>query len=192
MVALTPVASWGKERGFWAFRGFFRKISELSHKTMIIKERLVVVNKGVRHEASQGICALWWHLFVLLDLKLYRLLLLLRHAFFLSFFNGQLGPSGLLGLFFEFRHPLIEECSVLLIPLKYYLSGRPLDMQKLSCPSDGESLIKDHLDKLDSFLNEKDCTSVEILEYLFLCLAFYSMSLILDLLIIFVNLISRD
>lgn len=65
-------------------------------------------------------------------------------------------------------------------------------MQKLSCPSDGESLIKDHLDELDSFLHKKDCTSVEILEYLFLCLAFYSMSLILDLLIIFVNLIIRD
>ena len=52
-------------------------------------------------------------------------------------------------------------------------------MQKLSCPSDGEALVKDHLDKLDTLLHKKDCTSVEILEYLFLCLAFYSMSLIL-------------
>lgn len=159
---------------------------------MIIKERLVVVNKGVRHIASQEICALWRHLFVLLDLRLYRLLLLLRNTYVLSFFNDQLGPPGLWSLFFGLRHPLIEECAVLLIPLKYYLGGRPLDMQKLCCPSDGELLIKDHLNELDSFLHKKDCTSVDILEYLFLCLTFYSMSLILDFLIIIVNLIIRD
>lgn len=65
-------------------------------------------------------------------------------------------------------------------------------MQKLSCPSDGETLIKDHLDKLDSFLHKKDYTSVKILEYLFLCLAFYSISLIFVVLIIFINFIIRD
>lgn len=81
---------------------------------------------------------------------------------------------------------LLEESPCLFVTREDDFSGRSFDVEQLGGLGKGKTFLLDHLNKLYSFLNRSKITSVEILEYLFLCLEFYALSAIL-LLIIFPN-----
>ena len=74
-------------------------------------------------------------------------------------------------------HLLLKVGPRLLKPAYYHLGSGPLDMQHLGSFGKRESLIQDQVNKLYSLLNSLKVTSVDILEYRFVCLLFSILSL---------------
>jgi hypothetical protein len=154
---------------------------------MIIKAVVIEVNESVGVKTSIGDGTFRAQNLLLLHLELHGWL---RLPIFLLFYffrilempwskrKDRQGPR-----LYNF---LIEESSCLFVTGKDDFSSRSFDVEQLGGLGKGKSFLLDHLNELYSFLNRSKITSVEILEYLFLCLEFYALSAIL-LLIIFPN-----
>jgi hypothetical protein len=154
---------------------------------MIIKAGVIEVNESVGVKNSIGDGTGRAQNLLLLHLELHgwlRLLIFLLFYFFrileMSWSKRKDRQGPRLYIF------LIEEGSCLFVTGKDDFSGRSFDVEQLGGLGQGKSFLLDHLNELYSFLNRSKITSVEILEYLFLCLEFYALSAIL-LLIIFPN-----
>ena len=74
-------------------------------------------------------------------------------------------------------HLLLKVGPSLLKPANDHLGSGPLNVQQLGSFGKRESLIQDQVNKLYCLLNSQKVTSVDILEYRFLCLLFSILSL---------------
>lgn len=144
---------------------------------MIIKKRVIEVKEAILTKASIRSRTRGAQDLIFFALQLQRQLLLLLFHLWRNFMMS--GPSWKQrqgpGLYVF----LIEESSFLFIACEYYLSSGSFNVEQLRGLGKCETLLLNHLNQLDSFLNRSNITSFEILEYLFLCREFYALSAML-------------
>ena len=101
----------------------------------------------------------------------------------------RLGVSGKDGQGPGVHNSLVKESATALIASENDLRSGALDMEQFGSLGKCKSVLLNHLNQLKPLLNQLILTSVEILEYLFLCLAFYVLSAIIYLIIVHIQFI---